>query len=105
MGRDTREHVEECCAGEDEGVAFRAWKGPHGAKGDVLRAVASIDEVVAKDHLVQAVYRLWSMSPCSLPIRGGATRLVVFDARVPRYVVGCGAYGRGEPHLCFRCQC
>ena len=61
-----REHVEECCAGEDEGVAFRAWKGPHGAKGDVLRAVASIDEVVAKDHLVQAVYRLWSMSPCSL---------------------------------------
>ena len=22
-----REHVEECCAGEEEGIAFRAWSG------------------------------------------------------------------------------
>ena len=61
-----REHTEECCAGEPEGVAFRAWTGPHGAKGDVCKASASSEYVVSKDHLVQAVYRLWSFPPCEL---------------------------------------
>ena len=63
-----REHVEECCAGkEEEGIAFRAWSGPYGAKGDVCKAEASSDDVVSKDdHLVQAVYRLWAMSSCGL---------------------------------------
>ena len=61
-----REHTEECCAGEPEGIAFRAWKGPYGAKGDVCRATASSEYVVSKEHLVQAVYRLWSLPPCEL---------------------------------------
>ena len=64
--RWAREHVEECCAGKDEGIAFRAWSGPYGSKGDVCRADASSDDVVSKDHLVQAVYRLWALSPCGL---------------------------------------
>ena len=61
-----REHVEEFCAGKEEGIAFRAWPGPYGAKGDVCKAEASSDDVVSKDHLVQAVYRLWARSPCGL---------------------------------------
>ena len=62
-----REHVEECCAGKEEGIAFRAWSGPYGAKGGVCKAEASSDDVVSKDdHLVQAVYRLWAMSSCGL---------------------------------------
>ena len=43
-----REHVEECCAGkEEEGIAFRAWSGPYGAKGGVCKAEASSDDVVS----------------------------------------------------------
>ena len=48
-----REHIEECCAGkEEEGIAFRAWSGPYGAKGDVCKAGVSSDDVGSKDHLV-----------------------------------------------------
>ena len=59
-----REHIEECCAGKEEGIAFRAWSGPYRAKEDVCKAGVSSDDVGSKDHLVQDVYRLWAMSPC-----------------------------------------
>ena len=32
-----REHVEEFCAGKEEGIAFRAWSGPYGPKGTYVR--------------------------------------------------------------------
>ena len=42
------EHIEECCAGKEEGIAFRAWSGPYGAKGDVFKAGVASDDVWSK---------------------------------------------------------
>lgn len=62
-----REHVKECGAGDEEQlVAFRAWTGGHGSIGDVLKAEGLAPGVVKKEHLVDAIYRLWSMLPCGL---------------------------------------
>lgn len=61
-----REHVLECCAGGESGVAFKAWTGPKGHLSDVLKATGFLDSVVTPPNLVKAVYRLWEMGSWGL---------------------------------------